>query len=253
MDEQFTAYVDGFNLYKGLLERNPGTKWLDIVSYCQALEPSKRLVHVKYFTARVKRRFDGDLAPERQDAYLRLLKDQGVEVMLGKFSKNFEYRRVSTSSSKSVIEPSMRSFLGLTGLAFKGSLSKAKPDVPKAAVIRFEEKGSDVNLAAHLLRDTYEHGLRSALVVTGDSDLALPISFARDSGVYVRVLIPNPKQRYNELQLAASIVEVARLDQIREHQHRMNYVTSKGGTIRVPQEWLLKQEPDLSVGFRAED
>jgi hypothetical protein len=42
-----------------------------------------------------------------------------------------------------------------------------------------EEKGSDVNVATHLLTDVCEQKIEAAVVVSNDSDLALPIKHAR--------------------------------------------------------------------------
>ena len=42
-------------------------------------------------------------------------------------------------------------------------------------VIKAEEKGSDVNLATHLLVDGYNDDYEIGIVVTNDSDLLLPI------------------------------------------------------------------------------
>ena len=33
---KFNAYIDGFNLYKGALQKRPELKWLDLRSYCQS-------------------------------------------------------------------------------------------------------------------------------------------------------------------------------------------------------------------------
>ncbi len=53
---------------------------------------------------------------------------------------------------------------------------ESSPDVPKAQVYQFEEKGSDVNLASYLLRDSYSKRIDIAFIVTGDSDLKSPFS-----------------------------------------------------------------------------
>lgn len=42
-----------------------------------------------------------------------------------------------------------------------------------------EEKGSDVNLATHLLKDTFEGRVDAAIVFSNDSDLSLPVAVAR--------------------------------------------------------------------------
>lgn len=47
------------------------------------------------------------------------------------------------------------------------------------SVARREEKGSDVNVASHLLIDIFEQRVDAAVVISNDSDLALPVRHAR--------------------------------------------------------------------------
>ena len=44
-----------------------------------------------------------------------------------------------------------------------------------ATVRKREEKGSDVNVATHLLVDVLTGAIDAAIVISNDSDLALPI------------------------------------------------------------------------------
>ena len=55
-----------------------------------------------------------------------------------------------------------------------------------------EEKGSDVNLATHLLADVLERRADAAIVICNDSDLALPIRIARNH-IPVGVINPGTK------------------------------------------------------------
>lgn len=48
-----------------------------------------------------------------------------------------------------------------------------------ASTARREEKGSDVNVAAHLLIDVLQLDIDAAVVVSNDSDLRFPVQFAR--------------------------------------------------------------------------
>lgn len=52
-----------------------------------------------------------------------------------------------------------------------------------------EEKGTDVNLATHLLLDVLQGEVDAVIVISNDSDLALPIRVAR---VSVPVGVANP-------------------------------------------------------------
>jgi uncharacterized LabA/DUF88 family protein len=55
-------------------------------------------------------------------------------------------------------------------------------------VDKTEEKGSDVNLASHLLRDAYTKRFEVAVLITNDSDLAEPVRIvAQEIGLPVGV------------------------------------------------------------------
>jgi len=60
-----------------------------------------------------------------------------------------------------------------------------------ARVIKTEEKGSDVNLATHLLHDAHLGRFDVAVVVSNDSDLLEPIKIVREQ-LHMRVGILNP-------------------------------------------------------------
>jgi hypothetical protein len=88
--------------------------------------------------------------------------------------------------------------------------------VPAEAGFRVEERGSDVNLTAHLLSDLMLGCFDAAIVVTGNPDLALPIRLARQfSGLPIGVLNPQrlsgpwrPEPRpCAELRIAASFYQ----------------------------------------------
>lgn len=53
------------------------------------------------------------------------------------------------------------------------------PPPNTAEVLKTEEKGSDVNLASYLLLDAFDDDNEAAVVITNDSDLALPIQLVR--------------------------------------------------------------------------
>jgi len=68
----------------------------------------------------------------------------------------------------------------------------------KVFVDKTEEKGSDVNLASHLLRDAYNRNFEVAVLITNDSDLAEPVKIVRQElGLPVGVL--NPHQYHSKV------------------------------------------------------
>ena len=63
-----------------------------------------------------------------------------------------------------------------------------------ARVVKTEEKGSDVNLATHLLHDAHMGRFDVAVVVSNDSDLLEPIKIVRQVlKKKVGILNPHPK------------------------------------------------------------
>jgi len=155
------VYVDGFNLYYGCLKRSP-YRWLDLVRMSELLLPAHTIVEVKYFTAIV----DSPTGSVRQQAYIRALEARG---------------RVSTYRGH---------FLSHTKTRPRASTCATCGD-RKADVIITEEKGTDVNLATHLVYDACNNAFDVAAIVSNDSDLVLPVVFAREKcGKTVGVLNP---------------------------------------------------------------
>jgi hypothetical protein len=61
-------------------------------------------------------------------------------------------------------------------------------------VIKTEEKGSDVNIAAHLLMDAFRGAYEMAILVTNGSDLREPVRMVtQELGLRVGILNPHKK------------------------------------------------------------
>jgi len=233
----FNAYVDGFNLYKGALFRRDDLKWLDLPAFCQSRRPDMELGEVYYFTARIKGRYAGDSAPNRQHAYLRVLENQGVKVVQGQFRKDKDWLRLVAATRDQAIQPKLARMLGITQLLLDASAKKALPDLPKSFVWSYGEKGSDVNLASYLLRDIYARSLSAALVISGDSDLATPIRLCKEHGVDVKTVVPNKDQPCEKLRTVSTFLEQLHVSELRKYQLPPVFQTMKGGVIRRPDEW----------------
>jgi hypothetical protein len=147
------VYIDGFNLYYGCLRDTP-YRWLDLGKFCRALVPNRYTVEqIKYYTARVIPLPHDPTAGTRQDFYLRAI------ATLPNCSVTFGYFLTTRVSMP---------------------LAKQLPGGPMTArVIKTEEKGSDVNLACHLVVDAFEKTCDAAFVISNDSDLLEPIRIAR--------------------------------------------------------------------------
>lgn len=233
----FNAYIDGYNLYNGALRKRSNLKWLNLDTFCKDQMPDYELGTIYFFTAQAKSRFAGDDSPELQEKYLRVLRNQGVQVVRGKFRKDVKWLRLAESRRTQVIQPLMPRHLGLTQHALNKSLKLALPDAPKAQVYAMQEKGSDVNLASYLLRDSYSLSMSAALVITGDSDLTTPIKFAVEKGIVVKVLVPNQHQPAGGLSAVASALAHIRTSELEQHQLPPTYTAPSGRKITKPQKW----------------
>ena len=146
-----TLYIDGFNLYYGVLKGSP-YKWLDVVKLfthiCQEQNPDADIVAVKFFTAPVKGKIAtrGEQAVLSQNAYhkaLRTLYPDLFQVIEGYF------------------------ILEAGGMPrYQNPLVKTD----RVNVWRLEEKKTDVNIAVHLYRDAYK-GMGQLVLVSNDSDI----------------------------------------------------------------------------------
>src|SRR5262249_21933251 len=157
-------YIDAFNLYYGCL-KGSAHKWLDLEKFCQLSFPNDQVNRIRYFTARVKARPNDPLQPVRQATYLRALETLAcVSIHYGHYLQ------------KLVMMP----------------YATPPPGGPSTVrVIKSEEKGSDVNLSTLLLVDTFDGDFEQAVVVSNDSDLALPIQLVQQKfNLPVIVLFP---------------------------------------------------------------
>jgi hypothetical protein len=75
------------------------------------------------------------------------------------------------------------------------ALANPVPGRPKTVeVLKTEEKGSDVNIAAHLVHDAHQGVFEVAVLITNDSDLLTPTKIVRrELGLPVGVVSPFPR------------------------------------------------------------
>lgn len=221
------VYIDGFNLFYGLLKGSP-YKWLNLETLFDAVLPNNRVTKIRYFTAMVEARdIDPDL-PMRQATYLRALATlPRVEVVLGTF--------MASCVRAPVVE---RDAAGKPRrLNGRPVLKRSPSGAPIMEwVYKSEEKGSDVNLAAHLLRDAYSGACSCAVVVSNDSDLLTPIRMVqKDCGLAVG-LVPPRDQGSVELKRLASFKRDIRKHQLQAAQFPSSF-TDPVGTITRPVGW----------------
>jgi hypothetical protein len=100
-----------------------------------------------------------------------------------------------------------------------------------------EEKGTDVNLATVLLMDVFNESVDAAVVISNDSDLALPIRIARCS---VPVGVVNPGSRPLAGKLQGSVYEGARghwWARLTKDDYRHHQMPAVVGEFRKPPDW----------------
>lgn len=203
------VYVDGFNFYYGALKGTPW-KWLDLPALAtNVLQPHHEILKVKYFTARVAGTPTDQSIPQRQDIYLRALHRfrPEVEVHFGHFLRHrVRAPLVQPSGNQRTVE-----------------------------VFRTEEKGSDVNLAVHLLNDGWLNVYDCAVVVSNDSDIAEAMRLMRQQHAK-RIGLLTPGRRKPSRQLLAHADFSRRIRPTALYQSQLPNPIP-GTSIRKPPRW----------------
>ena len=253
------VYVDGFNLYYGALKGSP-FKWLDPVRLAARLLPPECAIDkLRYFTARVSGKLDPG-APGRQQVYFNALATlPEVELHFGRFLAKTAWRplanlpvagrRIETPRPVTLPQGNHRVHgeraqtlpvgnypdrrQGREGLP-RGARAP-HPDAVIAEFHTMEEKGSDVNLSAHLLNDAWKDLFEAAVVVSNDTDLVAPIRMVtRERNRPVFVVCPGRWQIAPQLRQAASHVRHIRPNVLRAAQFPD---TLPGTGISKPARW----------------
>lgn len=199
------VYIDGFNLYYGGLKRTP-YKWLDLGRLCGTMLPNDNVLAINYYTARISARPGNPSAPTDQQMYLRALRTiPNLSITYGHFLTH----------------------------PVRMALTDVTP-VKKVWVDKTEEKGSDVNLATHLVRDACRKRFEAAVLVTNDSDLAEPVRVVREEFVFP-VGILNPHERHSaELKRVATFLKRIRQSDLLRSQFPPVLHDSHGGFHKPP-------------------
>ena len=200
-------YVDGFNLYYGAVKSTP-YRWLNIAAMCRLLLPHDQINQIKYFTALVDPRPGDPDQRVRQETYLRALATiPNLSIIYGFF------------------------------LTHEVTMPLAGPSGGYARVVKTEEKGSDVNIATHLLADGFKNEYELAVVVSNDSDLLLPIRFVTEElGKPVGLFNPQKKHPSVTLLPHARFVKRIRTGVLAKSQFPAT-LTDRNGTFAKPASW----------------
>ena len=202
------VYIDAFNLYYRRLKGTP-YRWLNIEAMCHRLLPDNQVDRINYYTARIT---DADRF-SRQDVYLRALATlPSVTITYGRYLQH----------------------------VVKRPLANPTPGLPRYVdVIDNEEKGSDVNLATHLVLDGARNAFDVAVVISNDSDLQEPVRVVRrELGKTVGIISPQDGNNPINPQLRAHASFVKRIRDWALQQSLFPEVMSdSGGVFYCPPKW----------------
>lgn len=171
------AYIDGFNLYYGALKGTP-YKWLDLGVFCQKLAPREsQLEKVNYFTARVHQQPGNSRVRERQRIYFEALRAHvpHLDIVYGQYRAHAALMRLLTPGDtleQREVTGRGRRIAQINTRLFAEDAQWTSDPGPAVHVIKLEEKGSDVNLAARLIHDGWQGLYQGALVISNDTDLS---------------------------------------------------------------------------------
>lgn len=204
--ERVIAYVDGYNLYYGLMEaRFHTSRWLNLRSMCESLlKDHQRLEFVRYFTTRVR---NNPSKAQRQAQFIdALLAVGGVEIDYGHFlSKVTQCRSCGHEWTHS------------------------------------EEKKTDVNIAVRLIEDAHDDRFDTAILISGDSDLSPAVHSVRSRHATKRVVVASPPKRHSRELCKVSNAHTKVSRKIILSSRLPSTVTTRSGqTLKAPEGWLPK-------------
>lgn len=182
-------YVDGFNVYYGaraLCGRGTaGWRWLDLPGLAMSLVnprrwPNAQLVRFVYCTA-PRGRGPGRKSAD-QHAYIDALRHRypGMVVPLGSYVPRVKTGVLVDNTKKPpyrVPSPGPTNLPSWLPAREVPAVQGGRELLVSAST--FEEKGSDVNVASHLLVDILDQKVDAAIVLSNDSDLKFPLEEAR--------------------------------------------------------------------------
>jgi hypothetical protein len=199
-------YIDGFNLYYGCIKDTP-YRWLNLAEMCHLLLQADNIQSIKYFSARVTSRPNDPSQPIRQAVFWRALQTiPNLEIIEGSF------------------------------LSHEVMMPRSPAGSGYVKVIKTEEKGSDVNLATHMLLDGFRNVYELAVVVSNDSDLLLPIQVVTEQfGKPVGMLNP---QKNPSVKLLPHVLFVKNIRKtVLQNSQFPNELTDRNGKFSKPSTW----------------
>ena len=201
------VYIDGLNFYYRAA-RPHNIKWINLYDLCKnKLDETNEIVQIKYFTSMIGRSSSDPRKQFRQRVYIRALRTiKNLEIIKGTFKVEQDLRTLACDPSR------------------------------KVKVILPEEKGSDVNLAVHMVNDAHLDKYDIAVVLSNDSDLkeAIKIVKAMDNKL-VGIICP-ASHVTNPLKRSASFCKMLKKEDLRDAEFPKT-LTDGQGKFHRPKEW----------------
>ena len=209
------VYVDGFNLYYGLLRDSPFL-WLDLEALAKSLLTEHYEVsQIKYFSARMRRARFATASPHDQFCYWQALSANPKIKIVEGFYKRYRAK-----------------------LPFAKDPCKSCTKVQFATVWKVEEKKSDVNLAVEMTADAYEDKADAFVLISGDADHSAALSIARHRHHKTTVVFNPHIGECVELRKLSTYYRNIPRDLPERCQLPDEVVLANGGTIRRPAAWM---------------
>ena len=204
------VYIDGFNLYFGAL-KNTRYKWLDLEKLFQKLLGEHHSIEqIKYFTARISARSNNPDSPYRQEAYLHAIEKHCplIKIYYGHFLTNKVKVKVN---------------------------NPPKGCPPYVITTDTKEKGSDVNLALHILNDAWHNRYDCAVLVSNDSDIAGALQLVKEEhNKKIGLIIPGHRHPSTVLMQYKDFMKVIRSSVLADSQLPDHI---PGSNISKPSKW----------------
>jgi uncharacterized LabA/DUF88 family protein len=214
------VYVDGYNLYYGLLRRSE-YKWLDLYKLFSdnVLNSDADVVEVRYYTAPVLGRMcDDPKSPGRQRTYLAALKKMPpskVTIIEGKHAVSKPFQRLVSPIPE-------------------------RPDLQRVQVYDFNEKHTDVNIAVDIVAGAWTAAYEQVVLCTNDTDVIGALVSVRQSHPDIRIGIVAPVSGDDHRRISADLMRLADWSKKLSTVHLANSQLPEkipGSPIRKPTEW----------------
>lgn len=206
------VYIDGYNLYHGLLDLY-GRKysWLDLSRFASLLlsDTRQQLVGVKYFTSQAP---GNTASAQRQQSYWKALE---TCPLLEKHEGRYRSKPMRCS---------------------RCGVDEAECRACGEKLMFRNEKRTDVNIATHLVRDACREAFDVAILVGGDTDLVAPVEFVTSLKKRMVVAFP-PKRENDEMRRAATGSFVLTEKKFKEAQFPEVVTVAPGATVTRPAKW----------------